>query len=238
MLNIAICDDEVHLASEIEKMILKYARNTNENINVDVFSRGEDLIKSIKKGDIFDMIFLDIELGTTTGIELGNKIRKEFCDHTCKIVFISSKIGYEMKLFDIQPLNFLTKPINKEDLYNCIKLTISILEKENTIFEYKSNYHVIRCKIKDILYFESQFKKMKIVTINKVDFFYDNFENIKKRLPISFFKPHRSYLVNYNHVSKITTEEIFLFGLDITIPLTKASLKELSLLQLKLEKDI
>ena len=236
MLNIAICDDEIVLANEIEQIILMFAHNTQESINVDVFYTGDDLMDSLNN-NVYDMIFLDIELGNTTGIDLGNKIRNEFCDYTCKIVFISAKTGYEMQLFDIQPLNFLVKPISSIDLERCLKLVIKILEKENTIFEYKSNYQLNRVKIKDILYFESYLKKIKIVTINHEDYFNDNLDSVKMRLPNFFFKPHRSYLVNYNQVTKITRDNIFINDINKKIPLSKNSVKQVQLLQLQLEKE-
>ena len=234
MLNIAICDDEIVLANEIEQIILMFAHNTQESINVDVFYTGDDLMDSLNN-NVYDMIFLDIELGNTTGIDLGNKIRNEFCDYTCKIVFISAKTGYEMQLFDIQPLNFLVKPISSIDLERCLKLVIKILEKENTIFEYKSNYQLNRVKIKDILYFESYL--IKIVTINHEDYFNDNLDSVKMRLPNFFFKPHRSYLVNYNQVTKITRDNIFINDINKKIPLSKNSVKQVQLLQLQLEKE-
>ncbi len=236
MLNIAICDDEIVLANEIEQIIIMFARNTQESINVDVFYTGDDLMDSLNN-NVYDMIFLDIELGNTTGIDLGNKIRNEFCDYTCKIVFISAKTGYEMQLFDIQPLNFLVKPISSIDIERCLKLVIKILEKENTIFEYKSNYQLNRVKIKDILYFESYLKKIKIVTINHEDYFNDNLDSVKMRLPNFFFKPHRSYLVNYNQVTKITRDNIFINDINKKIPLSKNSVKQVQLLQLQLEKE-
>ena len=237
MLNIAICDDEIVLANQIEQIILMFAHNNQENINVDVFYTGDDLIDSLNN-NVYDMIFLDIELGNTTGIDLGNKIRNEFCDYACKIVFISAKTGYEMQLFDIQPLNFLVKPISSVDIVRCLKLVIKILEKENTIFEYKSNYQLNRVKIKDILYFESYLKKIKIVTINHEDYFNDNLDSVKMRLPNFFFKPHRSYLVNYNHVTKITRDNIFINDINKKIPLSKNNVKQVQLLQLQLEKEL
>lgn len=73
-------------------------------IDVEVFDSGESLLEFIKKEHGFDLIFLDIEIGTTTDIVVGRKIRSELDDYISKIVFISSKEGYERKLFDIHCL--------------------------------------------------------------------------------------------------------------------------------------
>lgn len=91
MLRIAICDDNNSVCSEIEKIILNYQKYSCVKFDIDVFFTGESLINFIEKERDFDLIFLDIELGTTTGIEVGSKIRVEFDDHISKIVFITSK---------------------------------------------------------------------------------------------------------------------------------------------------
>ena len=76
------------------------------------------------------------------------------------------------------------------------------------------------------------------VTINHEDYFNDNLDSVKMRLPNFFFKPHRSYLVNYNHVTKITRDNIFINDINKKIPLSKNNVKQVQLLQLQLEKEL
>ncbi len=76
-----------------------------------MFYSGEKLIEYLKKEDKIDLIFLDIELGNTTGIEVASHKRNKCDDNMSKVVFITSKDGYEQELFQVQPLNFIKKPI-------------------------------------------------------------------------------------------------------------------------------
>lgn len=73
MLRIAICDDNNLVCSQIEEYILEYQRLSFRKFDVNIFYTGEDLINFIKNDNSFDLIFLDIELGTITGIEVGKK---------------------------------------------------------------------------------------------------------------------------------------------------------------------
>ena len=50
------------------------------------------------------------------GIEIGAFIRDEMGDTDTHIVYISSKQGYAMELFKMQPLEFLVKPISAVQL--------------------------------------------------------------------------------------------------------------------------
>lgn len=237
MLKIAICDDDKYVCGEIEQMILDYSLKNNTKIDIEVFYDGKDLIHYIEKDQCFDLIFLDIELRTTTGIEVGNKIRNEFDDCISKIVFISSKTGYERQLFDIQPLNFLDKPINKEKLFRCINLALKMLDKEKKVFKYQVGHDFKQVAIQDILYFENKLRKVRIITVNGTDEFYGTLENIKLQLPSIFVTAHVSYIVNYNYIEK-TSGETILMKNGAIIPISKRNLKEIHHLQIQFVKEL
>lgn len=237
MLKIAICDDNIHICSEIEKAIIDYAKTSLYNIDIEVFIRGEELIDFIQKEHAFDIIFLDIELGSTTGIDIGSKIRNQLNDYISKIVFISSKTGYERRLFDMQPLNFLDKPIDQESLIRCIELTLKMLDKEKKIFKYKVGHDFKQVAIKEIMYFENRLRKVSIVMCDGIDEFYESLENIKKQLPNTFVSPHASYIVNYTYIEKISKETIFMKN-GVAIPISKRKLKEVHNLQIQFIKGI
>jgi len=58
-------------------------------------------------------------------------------------------------LFEVQPLNFIKKPIDSRKLKKCIQLAIKLLKIENKSFSYQKGNKIKRVDIKDILYFES-----------------------------------------------------------------------------------
>ena len=134
MVSIGICDDEGAVCSHLERMIWEFRQTTNEKIETEVFFSGKDLTKHLKNGKTFDIIFLDIELGDMTGVEIGHMIREDMEDHGVKIVYISSKSGYDRQLFAVQPLNFLTKPLNQKSVFEAISRALLLLNKESNAF--------------------------------------------------------------------------------------------------------
>lgn len=238
MLKIAICDDDTTMCLQIEKFILEYAKSDFTDIKIEVFNAGEHLIKFITEEHDFDLIFLDIELGTTTGVEIGHKIRNELDDHISKIVFISSKTGYESKLFEVQPLNFLRKPVDKADITKCIELVKKILSASEPMFDYQVGREIIKVRVKDILYFEVNNKKIKIVTIDSADgYFYGNLDSIKAKLPKIFVSPHHSFLVNYNFIDKFTKKDIFMTNKAV-IPVSRKGITHIQDMHIKMIKEI
>lgn len=235
MIKIAICDDDSYICSQIEKYILKYATAKDIKFGIEVFYTGQSLIQFIAKEHNFDLIFLDIELKTETGIQIAHKIRTEFDDYISKIVFITSKDGYEQQLFDVQPLNFIKKPIGFEKIKKCIDLTIKLLYIDNKTFEYKKGYDLIKINIKDILYFESKRKKIKIVTRNNEDYFYGTLESIKEKLPRTFVEPHGSFLINFDKIERVTRDTIFMQN-GLEIPLSQRNLKTIRSMMIDFER--
>ena len=65
MFKIAICDDIKSTCDEIKDIILNISKgNLSENISIDIFYSGEALISDIREEEnLYDLIFLDIELG-------------------------------------------------------------------------------------------------------------------------------------------------------------------------------
>lgn len=237
MIKIAICDDNKFICSEIDEIILDYQKYCCVEFDVSVFYKGESLINFIKNKNDFDLIFLDIELGTTTGIDVGLRIREELDDHISKIVFITSKNGYESQLFDIQPLNFLRKPIDSQKLQKCIDLTVKLLGRENKTFKYKKNYDVVKVKIKDILYFEKEGRKIKIVTTFGEDFFNETILSIKNRLPQNFIEPHGSFIVNFEKIIRLQKDYLIMVN-NKEIPVSQRSLKNIRTMLLNSEMEM
>lgn len=236
LIRIAICDDEKYICSEVEKVILDYKKTSINDLDINVFNSGESLIEFMKNEHSFDIIFLDIELGTTTGIEVGIKIRNELDDYISKIIFITAKDGYEKQLFDIQPLNFIKKPLDHRKIEKCLNLAVKLLGIDNKSFKYKKGYDIIKIDIKDILYFESKRKQIKIVTHGYEDCFYGTLESLGENLPKIFIEPHGSFLINFHQIERVTKEFVFMKN-GAKIPISQRNLKNIRSMLIDFEKE-
>lgn len=238
MFKIAICDDIKSTCDEIKDIILNISKGTlSENISIDIFYSGEALISDIREEEnLYDLIFLDIELGgKINGVEVGRIIRGEMDDYITQIVYISSKNNYDRQLFDVQPLHFLQKPIDVLKIENDIKLAIKISGKENRFFEFKNLRNITKVPYKDILYFESRGREIILVSCKTQYIFYNNIHSLSKILPDFFIYPHRSYLVNYELITCFKFEELVMSNGDV-IPISRNKRKEIRNLQLMFER--
>lgn len=130
MFRIAICDDVKLICNEIKNIILENKELQNEKIKIDIFNNGETLIEELRENTQYDLIFLDIELGEINGVEVGHIIRDDMEDYTTKIVYISGKNSYDRQLFNVQPMKFISKPIEEEKVIKAVLLAIKISDKK------------------------------------------------------------------------------------------------------------
>ena len=225
MIRIAVCDDSREICVSLENMLLQYSEESSMTVKVDLYTSGEEFMDMLKKGSVYDVIFLDIELNTTTGLEVSRVIRHELDDHLSKIVFITSKTGYERQLFAVQPLDFLAKPLRYKEVVHCANLALKLLQVERKTFDYKKSAAVIRVAIKDILYFEAKNKQIFIRKSKGGDLFYDRLEEVKKRLPSTFVQIHRSFLVNFDKVKQVGRTSLLLVN-DEELPIGQTNLAQ------------
>ena len=68
-------------------------------VDVYMYQNESNFLSDINLKTYFDLIYLDIELTSETGIAIGHKIREYYQDEWMQIVFISGKEGYERQLF-------------------------------------------------------------------------------------------------------------------------------------------
>lgn len=172
IMNVVICDDEKSTCAEVENVIRAYADERNVKMEVDIFFSGSTLTAYLEKGGVLDILFLDIEIPGKNGVAVGNYIRSVLDNDQIFIVYISSKTQYALQLFQNRPFDFLVKPLSRKKIYRVLDGIYRIVGKSNRDFEYQSNGSIYRIPYKDILYFQSDGRKIHIVTERERRSFY------------------------------------------------------------------
>lgn len=214
MYRVGICDDDQLFCSRMEEMILTLAQELHQKIEVEVWFSGESIMRDLPRQELLDILFLDIELYQHNGIDVGNFIRQND-DYAMHIVYVSSKQEYAMRLFRIQPIDFLIKPVSKEQVKEVLQRSIRQKGNDNSIFEYQKNGVFYRILCQEILYFASDNKKVRIVMGDKTEEFYGKLKLLICNLPEQFIMIHQSYIVNSGQVSEYSYEAVKMQNGDV-----------------------
>lgn len=212
MIRIALCDDQLKVTSYIESLIMKLSEQNAIEVEVDVFFDGFSLIKKIDVGDLYDLIYLDIEMKVMNGVETAQKIRK--MDQDVLLIYVSGYDNYWKDLFEVEPFRFISKPIDTKEFADFFLKAYEKIKGMDIFFEFKYNREYIKVKISDIMYFESCKRTIFIYTNGDENYkFYgklNEVEGIVRNKNVPFLRIHQSNLVNYRYIRKIGTDYIVL----------------------------
>lgn len=226
MLKIAICDDEIEVANEVERYILQYGGENDIDFQIDKYSSGEALLKA----DLcFDIIFLDIIMKKINGIETGKAIKNN--NIRTHIVYITNfpSYSYSMSAHKVHAFDFIEKPIDyikvSEVLSDLVKYMsdsqvtaeyirvktdsgVETLINVDDIryFKYKESRKVIMCTSDDNKNDDNVDKDNKDEDKGIVirDTIYELYERLNKS---NFFIPHRAYIINFKFVLSAELKE-------------------------------
>lgn len=215
-MRVIICDDEKSTCAELEQMLRDFVVEKNINMEIDVFYDGDALVRYLKNEKAPDILFLDIELPGMNGVEIGKYIRDILGNSDMFLVYISSGKGYVMELFQNQPFDFLLKPIREERLYQVMRKIQNIVSRNEGNFQYKNQGNSYRLRYKEILYFQSNGKKINIVMENGTESFYGKLSEVEEACPESMFlRIHKSYLINIHYVKEVTYTWVKMINGDV-----------------------
>lgn len=224
-MRIVICDDDCRAGGEMETILMQYGKGMRVEMDISVFTSADTLSLYLRENSC-DLIFLDIEMPGMNGVELGRYIRRELSDHITKIVYVSGKDCYDRQLFDVQPMLFIEKPVEKERVAEAVSLAMKLMREVDKAFVYTKGREQLRIAIKDIVYFECLNHEVRIVTVNGEDVCYSTLDKIVSQLENARFIPiHRSYLVNYDQVRNIRFDE-FVMSDGSTLPVSRPRRKD------------
>lgn len=142
---------------------------------------GVQLLKYMRHYTI-DLLFLDIELGDMTGIEVSQKIRKEDDNEHVQLVYITGKEGYERALFDFQPLNFISKPLNEEKIKECIYMAYRKQIKSDQKFFYTKRYGNCMVSMGEIASFETEGRQIVMHFTKGEEMFRSTMKKVEKQV--------------------------------------------------------
>ncbi len=211
---VIIIDDEP-LARSIVK---KYLEEFNDLEIVAECSNGFEGVKAIEEHQP-DLIFLDIQMPKINGFEM-----LELIDVKPGVIFTTAFDEYAIKAFDSSAVDYLLKPLSKDRFRKAIdkwKATNTSENNKNNVDEIYSKQpdEHLRIVVKEkgniqilltstVFFIEAYDDYVKIHTQDKTYLKKKTMNYYEKSLEkVGFFRIHRSFILNINHLTRIESFE-------------------------------
>ena len=176
--------------------------------------------EEIIDGPKIDLAILDINInGNKEGIELAKRCLNQ------NIAFFYLTCYTDKKTIDqaieTAPGAYILKPFMKSNIYTAIEITLKTIKKsEGNSFSFKSGKEIVKLAYEDILFIKADNIYLEIVTNSKTYLYRSSITKMMEQIDgTQFIRSHRSYLVNVDLISKISTDHLFIQ--DIVIPLSR-----------------
>ncbi|KRK51080.1 Accessory regulator [Companilactobacillus kimchii] len=215
VIDVYVCEDDPKQLNQVVEYIENYLLIENLDMKVQIATGDPSEILDYLNNNEIDksLYFIDIDLGENNinGIELASKIRK--IDIEGKIVFITnhSEMVFLTFKYQIEALDFILKDYPEkiqgriiEDINLCNKQFEMSASDNEEYFQIKTGELVRSIKVSDILFFESSPVPHKVIVHLKDGQF--EFYSMIKRIEDeneSFFRCHKSYVVNVDNVESV-----------------------------------
>lgn len=218
MLKAIIIDDEARARRILEALLEEYCPEVEV---LDSVGDVPEAVKSINKHEP-NLVFLDIEMPGYNGFQL----LEFFGEVNFEIIFVTAYSEYALNAFQVSALDYLLKPIQINLLVKAVEKASQKLEnpqfnervetlKENLKQEFISRVALpiqeglIFVDVDDIIYLKADgsytnifLNDGKTILVSKK---LKTFEEVLNHP--QFFRPHRSYLINLNHVSQYIRQD-------------------------------
>lgn len=224
MLKIAICDDEKSVRETVKKRLDDYAWKRNLDIEYCEFSTGLDFLQSSLP---FNLVILDYQLNEDkriNGINIAKKLRESNQD--IMIIFLTSFSKVVFSSFKVDTFRFLVKPLQPEKLFSALDDLLRSIENHNETIIIKLDGINTILNVNKIRYLEGMGKHSILHTDTEDFVCHEILAEVEKRLPKTFFfRCHRSFIVNFNHVTAYDSNNIFLTN-NQTAAISKKKLED------------
>ncbi len=227
MLTIGACDDEARELDSIETLVGKWGETRRYPLTLRRFDCGEKLLAAIALGERFDMIFLDIIMGSRDGVSVAREIRKT--DRDCAIVFTTNSRDHAIDGFGVRATHYLLKPVAEAELFEALDRAMRDRAGSGAKrVQITTRHEMHSLDLRDIRYAESRARIVTVHTRSGVDIaYYDKLDNFERMCDDErFLRCHKSFLVNLDCVRSIVNAVVRLdSGEEIPVSKSLADVK-------------
>lgn len=214
-MKIAFCDDEQSQLDITGAYTQEWARERNVKVSIKQFNSAEAFLFEWSSLENFNVLFLDIQMGGMSGIELAKQIRQ--IDDQLIIVFITGIMDHVFEGYDVKALHYLLKPIKKEDYKACLDQAFEEIQRKNKeILLVPLDGQLRKIAYQDIYYFEIFSHYMEVHTKYGLFKYKKKISELEEELPSSqFIRCHRSCIVNLLYINSMEKNLLKLDNEDV-----------------------
>lgn len=210
MLRFAIIEDDDGDAIELQNCIADYLARSDVKAKVERFKSATAFVDKYTGG--YDVIFMDIEMPGTNGLEASERIRK--LDTQVVIIFVTATVQYAVDGYRVNAFDCVIKPVTASTFFKKLDRIIEYVgrEKSKTI-TIRTPQGIIKQPLNEIYYVEVTEHYLAYHTEKGDIRVYGKLSDIEEFLTSNgFFRCNRCYIVNMRFVKSFVGDTVEIGG--------------------------
>ena len=207
MLRVLLIDDEKNALTALRKMLEQFCPDVTVMGEAQTALEGLRLIREHNP----DLVFLDVEMPGGTGFDLLETLDKK----NFATIFTTAHEQYTIPALRAGAVDYLLKPVSLDELRGAIKRVVSTNEKrgaaqaENLRVSISNSEGTWFVAATDIVCIEGDGRYSRFYLADgKEHLVSRNLGELEEELgPAKFFRAHKSWLVNCQHVKQISSAD-------------------------------
>lgn len=127
-MRVAIVDDDKREQKKLEEKLEIVSDILHVRILHQKFSSGEEFLAAVKKGEIFDVVLMDIYMQEgLSGIETAALMRQNTMDNI--LIFVTSSDEHMAEASPYHPFDYITKPIADGEILRVMRDVAKVLSE-------------------------------------------------------------------------------------------------------------
>lgn len=215
MIRLAIVEDEDNFAVQLQEDIERYSSENGIQIQVVRYCDGDEITENYQCE--FDIILMDIQMRFMDGMTASEKIRE--LDKNVIIVFITNRIDYAIRGYDVDALDYIVKPVEYFSFSKKLERAIGrVHAREGFTITLPLSNGFVRLKTDDIYYVESEGHMLNYYTAGGQYRLRARIADAESTLsPHGFFRCNKGLLVNLQHVKGVRDNCCLVQGQSLVI---------------------
>lgn len=221
---VAICDDSLPDAVFVQELLDNWAAERQVAIRAEVFPSAESFLFRYAEDKEFDILLLDIEMGTMDGVTMAKQVRRD--NETVQIVFVTGYSDYIAEGYEVAALHYLMKPVNREKLFAVLDRALEKRRQNERCLNLKMSGEMVRLPFYEIRYLDVH---QNYVTVHgKNDYTVKrSLAEFEGELDERFCRVGRAMILNLKYIQRVTRAEVYLSD-GTVLPLPRGSYEPLN----------
>lgn len=207
---LAVCEDNKEIQKEICRLCGEILTEAQIPHEIKAFTDADELEQFLEeRGQIFDVLLLDIELGRKSGMELAKELRIK--KDRVSIIFLTGHEKYLREGYSVQPIQFLIKPLKKEELAEALHTDWELNHRPKTVLLQKGS-RSLSLPLSSVCWAETSGNhNIRIILEAGDEEFPISLSELEILLPYGqFARCHNSYLVSLAHVREFKRAALYM----------------------------